>query len=447
MSVYHHKSEPVHSLIAKGLHGVKGTQVDCEQNYLWQVTPTQESASASTAGSVLNFLVPASSMGLLTLWNDSFIEVKGYFNLAANLTLGTTATALTAATSCFLFSDVEVTMNGTVVRPQTGLTTPWMTFVDLALNEDKAYFDNRRYTQMLLMDSFNTTVATGGNAQSRTSIIAGTSASSATRPLSLIVPLRSLGIRTGDAIPPSTEIRIRITRNSDSALTWGADAGTTIATLVMSSCSLYTRQIRLSQEAASALSMSWQKEACRLNFQRVRGYSQAFPIGAQAISLNQVLPGPRPSRVVVAYILQTSIQNNAAANKNMMRPEAGQVFTNAYIQIGDARFYPVQSVTTATNATVVNTCQLGELYEMYASCCSTKDCALGDGDFSNQQLLCFNTSRSGDVSSVVDVSEECSIDFNAQMNIPATVAFSIMVFSWYHSCIEIDSSGAVTVDS
>lgn len=367
--------------------------------------------------------------------------------LAANLTLGTTNTALSALLSAFVFSDCEITWNGQVVRPQTGLTTPWGVACDYALNEDRAFFDNHRYSQFTLMDSFNCTSGLSGNAQGRTAIIAGTAATSSTRPFSIIIPLRALGIRTGDAIPPGVEIRIRVTRNANTALTWGADSATTNSILTMSSCNLYTRQIRLTQEAASALSLSWQKEAARLSFQRVKMFSQAFPIGNSTPSINQALPGPRPSRVVVAYIRQSVIQNTQADNKMELRPEVNQCFTNAYLEIGDGRFYPVQAITMATSAATASTAQFGELYEMYKSCCSVKDCGLSDGDLSNVQLLCFNTSRSGDVTNVVDIQEECNINFRATMSAAPTLAYSLMIFSWTDSVIEIDSSGSVTVDS
>lgn len=398
MSVIHHRSQPVHDLIVKGLHDVKGTQVDCEANYEWQITQSQERAAASTAGGILSFLVPAATPGLITLWDSSYIEVKGYFTLAANMTAGTTKTSSVAALSNFIFSDYEISYNGTVVRPSTGFITPWGVFVDTILNENKAYIDNRQYSGGYIWDGFNQAgqddPAVNLGFARRAAIFAGTAATSANRPFSLMIPLRSLGIRTSDAIPPGVEIRMRCTRSPSQMLTWGTDSSTTLATLTMNSCRLFMRQVRLTQEASAALSMSLQKEAARLNFQRVRMFSQYFALGTQEVFVNQALPGPRPSRVVCAYIPQNSLTDQAP-NPLQVRPESGHVLSNTYLQIGDARLYPVQSYSVAANANVHNTLELAEMYSLYQSCCGPKDAALPDEQFSNMMWLCFSQWRCG----------------------------------------------------
>ena len=234
MSLFHHKSEPVHDLIAKSMHSVKGTQVDAEASYQWSIVNSQESTSASTQGGILSFLSPATAPGILTLWHDSYIEVKGFFTLTANLVLNTTATAVIPALSNFVFSDYQIDYNGVTVRPSTGFVTPWGVFVDTIINENKAYVDNRAYTQGYLWDTFNAAGnALNPGAQLRTAGIAGTAASSATRPFSLSIPLRALGIRSSDAIPPGVEVRLRCTRSSNSLLTFGTDSTTTLPVFTM----------------------------------------------------------------------------------------------------------------------------------------------------------------------------------------------------------------------
>jgi hypothetical protein len=448
MSLFHHKSEPVHDLIAKSMHSLKGTQVDSEASYRWQIINSQESASASTEGSVLSFLSPASAPGILTLWSDSYIEVKAYFLNAAVLTLGTTATAVIPALSNFVFSDYEISFNGTVVRPSTGFVTPWGVFVDTIINENKAYVDNRAYTQGYLWDTYNTAGnALNAGAQLRTAGIAGAAAASATRPFSLFIPLRALGIRTSDAIPPQVEVRMRCTRSSNSLLTFGADSGTTLPVFTMNSCRLFMRQLRLTQEASAALSMSLQKEAARMNYQRVKMFSQYFPLGTQEVSVNQCLPGPRPSRVVCAIIQQNSLSGAQTANPLEILPEGTQVLSNIYITVNDSRYYPVQSYSQAANANMHNTLDWAEAYEMYASICASKDCALPDAQFSNMMWLCFDTSKSGDPVGVADIQEETAIDFHCAISAAPAAAFSALVFSWTDSVIEIDGNGSVAVDA
>lgn len=447
MSLVHHKSAPVHDLIVKGMHSVAGTQVDAESNLMWQVTQSQESAAASTQGSILNFLVPAATPGLITLWNDSYVEVKGYFLNAAVVTTGTTPISTIPALATGIFSDAVITWNGTVVRPAAGSLTPYAVLADTLINETKTWVDNRDMTQGYIWDNFDDSGPGGVNAQARcTRWLAGAAAASNTRLFSLTIPLKSLGIRTNDAIPSGVEIRLQLTRNLNTFLTHGTGAAAVGAVLTLNSCRLFTRQIRLTQEASAALSMSLQKESARLSFQRVKMFSQAFPIGMQSISVNQALPGPRPSRVMCAYIQQASLNPTAGANAYLIRTENTQVLSDIYLQIGDGRFYPTQSYGTLANSAASTTIDFSEMYESYQSI-ARKDAAISSSVFSTMNWLCFNTSRSGDCDgSVYDLSEECALDFHAQVSAAPAAAYSIIMFSWTNGVIEIDAGGAVTVD-
>jgi len=446
MSLVHHKSSPVHDLIVKGMHSVAGTQVDAESNLMWQVTQSQESAAASTQGSILNFLVPAATPGLITLWNDSYVEVKGYFLNGAVVTVGTTQTTTIPALATGIFSDCVITWNGSVVRPASGSLTPYAVLCDTLVNETKTWVDNRDMTQGYIWDNFDDGGSQGVNAQARcTRWLAGAAAASNTRLFSLTIPLKSLGIRTNDAIPSGVEIRLQLTRNLNAFLTHGAGAAAVGSVLTLNSCRLFTRQIRLTQEASAALSMSLQKESARLNFQRVKMFSQAFPIGMQSIYVNQALPGPRPSRVMVGYIQQVCL-TSAGANAYNVKTENGQVLSDIYLQIGDGRFYPTQSYGMLPNAAASTSIDFSEMYESYQSI-ARKDAAIPSSVFSTMNWLCFNTSRSGDCDgSVYDLSEECALDFHANVSAPPAGAFSIIMFSWTNGVIEIDAGGAVTVD-
>jgi hypothetical protein len=449
MALLHHKSEPVFDLVAKGMHHVPGTQVDSAENIMWNVTPSQESAAASTGGSVLNFLIPQSGPGLITLLADSYIKVTGYF-LNAAAVINTTKTTVLPALQTAIFSECEITLNGVVIRPQTGFLTPYSVLMDTLVNEDRAWVDGRDYSGGFIWDPPNMAgesdpVLNSGSLKRQANYLLGTTAASADRSFSVMIPIRSLGLRTGDALPPGVDLRIRVTRSPNSFLTQGTAAPTTAAVLTLTTCAVYTRQIRLTQEAASALSMSLQKEAARLTFQRVRIASQLFATGTQDCYINGSLPGPRPKRVVAFYARQECI--NATATAGAYDLHSAVAFSNVYLTLGDSRYYPSQAMSWPAAQTAVDQqMSIAQLYEMYCSV-AARDPAIPSSQITNLQMICFNTSRNGDTSGAAwDLSEEVSLDFHANLGAAPGAPFSFVLVSWTDGVIEIDGSGAVTVD-
>lgn len=449
----HHRSEPVHDLVLKGMHGVSGTNVDVQQNYLWDVVQSQESAIATTGGSILTFLIPAAAPGLITLMGDSYIKLNCYFDLTADVV---PATPTNASTSCCpaletaIFSDYEITINGTVVRPNSGFLTPYSTLFDVLVNENKPWVENRDYTGVYIWDTIDRAADDNyaeniGAAQRRDLLITGTAATASTRKFSLMFKLRDIW-NTTDALPPGCEMRLRLTRANSSFFTQGGDAGTALPDLKIEQARVYMRRLRLTDEAQAALQTTILKEPARINFQRIKMFSQRFPSGTQEVFVNQALPGPRPSRVIAAYIRQNSLNGTQGYPAYAIRTEDDQVLSDIYLQLGDTRMYPLQAFSQSENSTFGTTLDLAQQYEMYQTC-ARYNAALASSQLTNISFYAFNTSKSGDTSvGTFDINEEVALDFHCRVSAAPTEAFSIMLFSWTDSVCEIDSSGAVTMD-
>jgi hypothetical protein len=292
----------------------------------------------------------------------------------------------------------------------------------------------------------NTTGSPANNAGflQRQLIYLGTKATSANRAFSLMIPLRAY-FRTPDLLPPNVEIRLQLTRNADSWMTWGDDVATTNCVLQMNSCTVMTKQIKLSEGAAAALSMGLQKTAARLNYSNVRVAATRFAAGTTSIQVYQALPGPRPSRVVVALIPQTALQGGAADN-NFATVKVALADVNLQLA-GETRQYPVQSMSQATyaNGIAATTLTIAEAYEAYAAVARAEP-AITSAAFNSYSLMCFDTSRSGDASGrVLDLGEETSINFSARALAAYGEVFSAVVVSWTPGIIEIDGAGVVQI--
>jgi len=434
------------------MHDVHGTNVDIAENDVWNVIQASESVAASGEGSILTFPLPAVT-NQLTLLKDSWIRVQGYYLLAADCIPSVPTNASVSVPpflSTVIFSTYELTINGTVVRANTDSLTPYATLISNLMNQEYGEFATQDFTQGNIYDTTDQGFTDNyslnlGAAARRTLYLAGTAVTSPTRTFSMTVKFSDI-FDCPDAIPPNSEIRLAVTRNQNTCLIQGSatDVGTVDPIYKMTAATWMVRRLRLTEAAASALDMSWEKRAARMNFQRIRQTSRLISTGATSLQVNNVLPGSRPSRVVVA-VIPTIHMTSAASPYYGCTLEGNTVMTDIYLTLDGSRRYPLQSFSQLRYANLTHTLSLSEQYEMYKACARVSP-ALPASQLTNLNFYFFDTSRSGDSSGRVwDKVEDVAIQFHANLSAALTANHSVMVFSFTNAVCEIEHTGAVTV--
>jgi len=209
--------------------------------------------------------------------------------------------------------------------------------------------------------------------------------------------------------------------------------------------------VRLSDNAARHLVAEFALgKKCVIPFLNARTAVVNWPLGQTQFVGRNLLPGPRPTRVV-AFIVRTasmSAGKNTDALPYCMRDDTTLAtrVNRAYITVAGETF--PQRYLNSSQAVAPGSwgnVDVGACYNSYRKIAHKDDAVLGERDFYGRMLFCFDTSASGSSGETMyDPSEDTSIDVTIDFAAATASALSLVVVSYTPRTIEIDAARTVT---
>lgn len=481
--VLHQDSTRGVAMDAVGMGAVPTTQdtVAMGGNQLYDIFPCREPIANLTAGQPITFLSTKSTM--CTDLNGSFIQFKGVTTSAKKNTLsgdfGDVAHGNSLAPepmfAANLLRDIEVQINGTVVKPSQGSVDPYATGINVALEEN--FLDRETnnaiegcilddienggsndpdtnfgvYTRKFLYSNCGTSYTENGTTRYKSS------------PFSLAIRPATWGLKLAGWLPPNTDIRISA-RFEQSNFIYRTEAAENEANDVVGSptegvtsldpkflvfnADLYLARKELTPHAHAALMAGWVQRPITLAYRAVRTNVSYFQANTTSINIVGALGGVTPRCVVALFLEQESI--NGARDNRTWETQPTAAFQNVRLTVGGSRFYPLQAITVDKSERAdptqvdnpLGTMDYALLYNLYREVADKRQPFLRSADFANIMPICFPIGSQLDA---WDAGEDMTVQFQAQLSQASAVDYAIMLLSLTDSFLEIESTGRVQV--
>lgn len=334
-------------------------------NNIFESYPSIETASASTSGSLMNWVAPASTM--CTALDECYIRIRGAFSVtgprpgvswlptsagvvgkggrtvvvAGSTGDGAATTNTLSVVPNFpltLFQDIGIQFNGTTVKTSQGILDPICGVASVIKNEPRCTRDNGDFTSAYVEDSFASAIEgvgadssvsyanTGATTRNRYFLTTGAGgttqaladADANSRPFSVILRLSDIGVRTGAWLPPGVQIRISAKR-SPAALSLmgkycngGPLPNITGITFLPQAFDFMVSRKNLNDSTLAALQRSWVERPLKLPYEQTRSFLTVIPAGQNQVSITGALGGPMP-KCVYAFCVNANALNGVTS--------------------------------------------------------------------------------------------------------------------------------------
>lgn len=463
MSIIRHKdSEKAGAMKLLGLGTVPPTQntVATGGNQLYDTYPCREPIAQLTGGQPITFLTTKSTM--CTDLEESFIRIEGYVGMSQDSYIGQTTnpTYAQVAPEPFLagslFREIEIQVNGTVVKQSQGQVDPYCTMTNMIINESYEDRETNDLTEgIFLNDPGNRGVDPDTNFGFfiRKKMYAnGTQAGAAGRLFSLCVRPAAMGLKVHNWLPPNTDIRIAARINSAGFLFHGDSAALTAVNpqLVITNADFYVARKELTPASHAALMAGWIQRPLTLPCQRIQSNVTYLDSNTASFNVVGALGGMTPRAVVAFFAFQDSLSGVTGTASYNLTPNtatnSGAQFKNIRLTVGGSRIYPLKALNMAPSGNQQglgsSTMDFAEAYQLYRQCADKDKPFLKSSDFTNILPLCFPI---GSQLAGWDSGEDGTVQFEGNLSVAPGKPWAIMLVSLTDSVIEIESTGRVLV--
>lgn len=418
------------------------------------IYPNEAITSNTTPGTFVTWQAPMVSS--MTDISESFIFIRGYFDIAANQTVNDQTNQYAGVSdmlSLAMFQDVTIELNGVQVVQSQGVAHPICALADVIKNEPYTVSLTDKITR-----GFFLTERYDGDEPilERQYYVDGTrnpadpGPSPTERQITLVYRMSDLGLRTRSSwLPPDVAIRIRVKTSPSELLRRdleGTGTDTTAAALEwkFTQADLYLARRKLKAQAAVDLDAAWKLSSCKVPYERVQSNVTFIDANALSINITNALAGPTPKSVMVFMLKQDALLGNNANGLNpifgALKPVDDTHWQNARLSLGGGRFYPIQPFT-ADSSTNFPGNDWALMYQMYRATANASP-FLKDSNFDSIKPLCFQIAAT---KSAYDEVEETSIQFQAQLSGAQNSGMAVVMVSFTDHIIEISKEGQVMV--
>jgi hypothetical protein len=486
MPYVRHEDSQLHAKPSVALMGaVPPTQASLayQGNEKWEIFNSDVAANGTAPGDTMSWTINKSTS--CTDIAESYLKITGYFVIDGSVAINPYAVTAGTAPQPFLptsqdvspvqmlsaaiFDDFEVTINGTVVAPSQGVAQPYVMLGNIIKNEPYAVREAGTFTKGYILDDgdyvyensipknfeylngdFNMRVFNHGGVKRQLYYFATppvTAGSGSSRPFTITVRLADLGLRTHGWLPPNIQAHIRVRRSQNAKLVMGPSADVTASDpqYTMTEAKLFVSRKELNHHAQKDLMAAWERQTLRVPIERYRNNITWYTTDNTSASVSQVLSGPTPSVVMAMVVCQKAINGASDGEQPMfdIGPQDGTYWTNATLQCGGVRTFPLQPVQQVASNGVRGTRDLSEVYQMYLSCCNRYP-FLKSEDFFNIQPLCFQIAGDKDM---WDVAEDTSITFQGTLSAAPFGAdsWALVLISFTPGVVEFAITGETIV--
>lgn len=462
--VRHHASlKAAHpKVMASGTVPYTQNSVAYNGNQFWDVVPMMTSAPGATEGTQLTWNISPVSDAWTAL-DETFINFKGYFQLANSVAAGSGTNDSVTTIAMFqqwLMDNVVIEINGVPVIQSQGRLSPLCSVTNIVMNEPYFELEQSKVTRAYSLDDPGFGAASG--------VLTGNDGGQLRqddymqcnllnfqpedRPFSVIVRLSDY-IRTSEWLPPNTSIRISARRNKDIELVQGAAAEVANANPVYTSNSMdvYVSRKKMRPNALADYMAAWQVRPRTITFENFRGQSFLFPAGQNTANIVGALGGPTPKYVVAwvtneAGLVGTGTGDDQTIATNLA-PEEDHIFTNTYLTLGsEGRTTPLRPINL-NNAPDINnnTLEYAELYQLYRQV--ARKSFLQDRQFENIMPIVFPIGMTDIGDGGWDEADEVNINFTTTLAGPGTTYnWAVVLVAAYTNILSINDVGEVRVD-
>jgi hypothetical protein len=464
MSIIRHKdSEKAGAMKLMGLGTVPPTQntIATGGNQLYDTYPCREPISQLTAGQPITFLTTKSTM--CTDLAESFIRVEGYCALKSDSFIGMTgqgATDVEVAPVPFfaaaLLREIEIQINGTVVKQSQGQVDPYCTMTNMIINESFEDRETNDLTEGIFLNDPGTNDVdpdTNYGFYIRKQMYAnGTAAGSSARLFSLVIRPSALGLDVRNWIPPNTDIRIAARLNGSGFLFHGGVSAISSVdpSLVITNADFYVARKELTPASHAALMAGWIQRPLTLPFQRIQSNVTYLDSSVSSFNVVGALGGMTPRTVVAYFVFQGAMTGDTGYQSFQLTPNnntnTGVQFKNVRLTVGGSRIYPLKALNMQASGNqqglATSTMDFAEAYQLYRQCADKDKPFLKSTDFTNILPLTFPI---GSQLAGWDSGEDGTVQFEGNLNAAPGLPWAILLVSLTDSVIEIESTGRVLV--
>ena len=489
MPYVRHEDSQLHAKPSVALMGaVPPTQASLayQGNEKWEIFNSDVAANGTAPGDTMAWTINKSTS--CTDIAESYLEISGYFVIDGAVGINPYALAPGAAPQPFaptceavspvqmlsaaIFDDFEVTINGTVVAPSQGVAQPYVMLGNIIKNEPYAVREAGTFTKGYILDDGDYVYGNytpqnfqylNGNHNMREFNHGGikralyyfaappvTVGTGSSRPFTLTVRLADLGLRTHGWLPPNIQAHIRVRRSPNAKLIMGPSEQVDSVTgcdpqYTMTEAKLFVSRKELNHHAQRDLMAAWERQTLRVPIERYRNNITWYTTDNTSASVAQVLAGPTPAVVMAMVVRQKAINGANDGQQPLFNigPQNNTYWTNATLQCGGVRTFPLQPVQQVGSNGVRATRDLSEVYQMYLSCCNRYP-FLKSEDFFNIQPLCFQIAGDKDM---WDVAEDTSITFQGTLSAAPFGAdsWALVLISFTPGVVEFAITGETIV--